>query len=408
MKDTIILVVTGSVAGYKAAELARNLAGKGLRVKVAMTSAAEKFVTPLTFEALTGGPVLRAGFPQPGEEPMAHINFSRGARLALIAPATADILGKLAHGVADDSVLSMLLACGLPVMAAPAMNTQMYRHPAVQANIALLAERGVEFVGPTSGALACGEEGEGKMEDVETITAAVMKRLGGERDLAGMRVLVTAGGCREPIDPVRYMGNRSSGKMGAAVARMAARRGAQVTLVAAHMETHLPEGVALVRAYTGMEMRDAVGDAFPRCDILVMAAAVTDYRVEHPAGEKVKKKDSMSLDLIRNPDILASVALEKGNRVVAGFAAETEDHLAAGRKKLVAKNLDMIVINDVSRGDIGFGSDFNEATLLTRDGRKMEIARAAKDSVANAVLDEAAAIWRANQGRKKPEAAEAS
>jgi len=409
LKDTVILVVTGSVAAYKSALLARRLMERGLLVKVAMTASAERFITPLTFEALTGLPVLRAGFPQSGQAPMEHINFSRGARLVVIAPATANTLGKLAHGVADDSILSMLLACGLPVMAAPAMNTQMYKHPAVQSNISTLAARGVTFIGPSSGSLACGEEGEGKMEDVETIFAAVMEKLGGVKDLAGARLLVTAGGCQEPIDPVRYIGNRSSGKMGLAVARVAAGRGAEVTLVAAHMEPSLPgtgtpEGIRVIRAQTAVEMQEAVRQEFVRCDILVMAAAVSDYRVESPAAEKVKKKSAMRLDLIENPDILASVALEKGDRVVAGFAAETEDHLASGRKKLMAKNLDLIVINDVSRGDIGFGSDYNEVTLLTRDGKKIEIARATKDVVAGAVLDHAAAIWRASQAMEQPEA----
>jgi len=404
LKDTVILVVTGSVAAFKAAQLARRLMERGLLVKVAMTTAAERFITPLTFEALTGQPVLRAGFPQPGEAPMEHINFSRGARLVVIAPATANTMGKLAHGVADDSVLSMLLASGLPVMVAPAMNTQMYKHPAVQSNINTLAGRGVTFIGPSSGSLACGEEGEGKMEDAEVIAAAVMEKLGGEKDLAGVRLLVTTGGCQEPIDPVRYIGNRSSGKMGVAVAQVAAGRGAEVVLVAAHMETGLPEGMRVVRAHTAMEMQEAVRKEFAQCDILVMAAAVADYQVENPATGKVKKKNSMRLDLVETPDILAGVAMEKGGRVVVGFAAETEDHLASGRKKLMSKNLDLIVINDVSRGDIGFGSDYNEVTLLTRDGKKIEIARASKDMVAGEVLDQAATIWRDSRTVEQPEA----
>ena len=404
MKDTVILVVTGSVAAYKAALLARRLMECGLVVKAAMTAASERFVSPLTFESLTGHPVLRAGFPRPGQPPMEHINFSRGASLVVIAPATANTLGKLAHGLADDSVLSMLLASGLPVMAAPAMNTQMYRHPAVQANIGILAGRDVTFIGPSSGSLACGEQGEGKMEDVETIAAAVVEKLGGKKDLAGVRLLVTAGGCQEPIDSVRFIGNRSSGKMGVAVARQALRRGAEVTLVAAHMETAIPEGLTVVRAFTALEMQAAARQAFIRCDILVMAAAVADYRVVNPATGKVKKKSEMRLDLTENPDILAGLTMDKGSRVVAGFAAETTDHLSSGRKKLMAKNLDLIVINDVSRGDIAFGSDYNEVTLLIRDGRRIDIPRASKDVVAGAVLDNSVEIWRAGRRLEQPEA----
>jgi len=392
-------VVTGSVAAYKAADLARRLMERGLTVKVAMTAAAERFVTPLTFEALTASPVLRAGFPAPGQEPMAHISFSRGARLALVAPATADMLGKMAHGLADDSVSSMLLASGLPMMAAPAMNSQMYAHPAVQANIKTLAQRGVTLLGPASGALACGESGEGKMEDVGAIVDAVMEKLGGDKPMAGLRVLVTAGGCREPIDAVRYIGNRSSGKMGAAVAAEAARRGASVTLVAAHMETHLPQGVAVQRAYTAQQMMEAVRSSFTSCDILVMAAAVTDYKVANPPERKVKKSETARLELEANPDILADIGARKGSRLVVGFAAETDDLLAEGRRKLLAKNMDMVVINDVSRHDIGFGADHNEVTILTRDGRKIEIPRAAKAEVAGAILDQAADILRA--GREK-------
>ena len=398
MKDTVILAVSGSIAAYKAADLARRLMDRGLAVKVAMTAAAERFVTPLTFEALTGGPVLRAGFPAPGEDPMAHITFSRGARLALVAPATADILGKMAHGLATDSVTSMILASGLPVMAAPAMNANMYSHPAVQANILTLKRRGVDIIGPAAGALACGDVGEGKMEDVENIVTAVMEKLGGKRDLAGVKILVTAGGCREPIDPVRFIGNRSSGKMGAALAVEAARRGAEVTLIAAAMETPPPEGVAVLRAYTAGEMSEAVHRLFPAADMLIMAAAVADFRVENPAPAKIKKSERLMLDLTANPDVLAIAGAAKGDRILIGFAAETNDALAEGRKKLMAKNLDMIVINDVSREDIGFGSDDNEAIILTRDGRRIEVPKAPKERVAAAVLDQATAMLKA--GRK--------
>ena len=392
-KDRIILVVTGSVASYKAAELVRRLMEKGAEVRVAMTGAAEKFVSPLLFESLTGQPVLRADFPGPGEDPMSHINFSRGARLVLIAPATANTLGKLACGIAEDQVSSMLLASGLPVMAAPAMNTMMYLHPAVQENLEKLKARGVTFIGPASGGLACGEEGEGKMEDVESIVCAVMEALEIKKDLAGKRMLVTAGGSREPIDPVRFISNRSSGKMGVAIASAAARRGAQVRLVAAAMETPIPEGISVERAYTAAEMLEAVTRSLEWCDALVMAAAVADYQVASPALQKVKKDGRMELALDPAPDILAAVAKEKGRRLLVGFAAETENAIAGGRKKLFAKNLDMIVINDVSRADIGFGSDQNEVTILARTGAAIAVPRMAKAKVADIILDQVAGLF---------------
>lgn len=383
----IVIGVTGSVAAYKAAELARRLMDENFDVHVAMTAAAEKFVAPLTFEALTGNAVLRAGFPEPGDDPMGHINFTRGAALVLVAPATASFIGKMANGLADDSLGAAILASEAPVMVAPAMNVNMYRHPAVVENIATLAERGVDIIGPARGRLACGDEGEGKMEDVETIVAGTLAFLQRAQDLTGARLIVTAGGTKEPIDAVRYIGNRSSGKMGAAIAEAAARRGADVTLVAAEMSAPVPGGVDVVRVTTAMEMQRELEKLFTGADALVMAAAVGDYHAISVAGAKVKKKDRWDVALAPNPDILAGLGRRRAGQVVIGFAAETENAEKEGREKLLRKNLDMIVVNDVSRPDIGFDSDHNEVILISRDGDVEKTPRRPKGEIAETILD---------------------
>lgn len=402
-KESVVLVVSGSVAAYKAAELARALMELGLDVRVAMTGAAERFITPLTFEALTGGRVLRAGFPEPGEPPMEHITFTRGARLVLAAPATADLIARMAGGLADDNVTSMLLATDLPVIVAPAMNVMMYRHPATQSNIALLASRGVMFVGPESGELACGDEGEGRLAQIPQIITAVREKLSLGDDLAGRKLLITAGGTREPIDAARYIGNRSSGKMGVALARAAARRGAQVTLVAGVMDVEAPANVETVRVESAAAMLDEVERRFPGVDALVMAAAVADYRAEQVSGHKVKKTKRWDLPLVENTDILGRMAERRQNQILAGFAAETHDVEAAGREKLLRKNLDMIVINDVSRADIGFGADDNEVTILTRQGAPERVTKAPKARVADAILDRLVVLI--NNRKRRGEAA---
>ncbi|MBI5815234.1 MAG: bifunctional phosphopantothenoylcysteine decarboxylase/phosphopantothenate--cysteine ligase CoaBC [Nitrospinae bacterium] len=384
----VILGVTGGVAAYKAADLARRLMDLGLGVKVVMTANAEKFVTPLTFEALTGSPVIRAGLPEPGEEPMPHITLGRECSMMIVAPATANIIGKMANGVADDMLSTLLTACGLPVLMAPAMNTKMWQNQPVQDNIEKLKSRGVTVIGPCSGLLACGDEGEGKMAPVEEITAAVADRLGIHRDMIGIKVVVTAGGTREPIDAVRYIGNRSSGKMGVALAREAALRGADVTLIAAAMEACAPDGVNVVKVETAIQMQKAVHIAFEEAHILVMAAAVGDYRVEEVPDKKVKSMEHWQVNLTPNPDILAGAGQRKGDRMTVGFAAETERALEYGREKLAEKNLDMIVVNDVSRRDIGFGSDFNEVTIINKDGVTANIGRDLKENVARKIFDE--------------------
>ena len=384
----IILGVTGGVAAYKAADIARRLMEYGISVRVMMTANAEKFITPLTFEALTGNPVIRAAMPQPGDEPMPHIRAPKESSLILVAPATANIIGKMANGIADDMLSTTLIATDVPIFMAPAMNTKMFLNPAVQSNMERLRARGVGFIGPESGLLACGDEGEGKMSPVDEIVEAATKALGIKRDMAGLNVVVTAGGTREPIDAVRFVGNRSSGKMGAAIAAEAVKRGAHVTFISAAMEVSAPEGVDVVRVETAEQMLEAVKTAFEKAHILVMAAAVGDYKVRDLAEGKVKTKASWDVTLTPNPDIIAAMGKLKEGRMTVGFAAETERAVEYGREKLMAKNMDMIVVNDVSRRDIGFGSDSNEVTIITRSGAAVKIAKDRKERVARKILDE--------------------
>jgi phosphopantothenoylcysteine decarboxylase/phosphopantothenate--cysteine ligase len=387
MNNNILLCVTGGIAAYKACDVARELMRAGCVVRVMMTRAAQDFVTPLTFEALTGKEVIADGVKIPGEGAMPHIESARQADLILVAPATANIIGKYANGIADDMVTTTLLAADTPVLMAPAMNHAMYEQPAVCANIATLAHRGVGFVGPDNGVLACGEEGVGKLAPVEQIVTAALERLQLLRDLAGVKILVTVGGTREPIDAVRFISNRSSGKMGFAIAAAAYRRGAQVTIIAGATEVAPPEGITLIRVERAEEMLSAVTDHFAGCDALFMTAAVGDYQVANRAGNKVKSKQSWDISLVANPDILATVTPIKGERIVVGFAAETDDAIDYGRKKLLNKNLDMIVINDVSRPDIGFATDDNEVTIITRSGEPLFVPKASKAKVAAAIIN---------------------
>lgn len=396
----IILGVTGGVAAYKAADIARRLMDKGLAVQVVMTANAEAFITPLTFEALTGLPVLRSVMPSPGEEPIPHIALPREAEMILVAPATANIIGKLAGGVADDTLSTLLLASGLPTVIAPAMNTKMYENAAVQENIEKLKKRGIRFIGPAAGLLACGDEGAGKLADVDDITAAVSETLALRRDMEGVKILVTAGGTREPVDPVRFIGNRSSGKMGLAIAEAAFRRGADVTLVAAAMETQTPKEIKTIRVQTAEEMLREVDSRFDDTNVLIMTAAVGDYRVLKTAGRKVKKGERRTIALTENPDILARMGERKRGQTLVGFAAETDNVVEYGKEKLISKNLDMIVANDVSRDDIGFGSDYNEVAVITRGGDVARIPRARKSEIADNVLDKVMEILKS---KRKPE-----
>jgi phosphopantothenoylcysteine decarboxylase / phosphopantothenate---cysteine ligase len=390
----ITLGVTGGVAAYKAAELVRRLQQDGFTVQVVMTRSAREFVTPLTFAALSGQKVITDLFAESGgeanlESAIEHIAVAQRTDLLLIAPATADVIAKFARGIADDFLTTLHLASTAPVVIAPAMNVNMWNHPATQENLEMLRARGVHVVQPDEGYLACGMTGPGRLAGQEAIVAAVRDVLKLKRDLEGESVLVTAGPTCEDLDPVRYITNRSSGKMGYAVAEAAARRGARVVLVSGPTTLDTPGGVERVSVRTALEMEQAVGQHFSRATIGIFAAAVADYRPAEPLSQKLKRsKDPLTLKLEPNPDILASFAKEKGARLVVGFAAET-DHVAENaRKKLSAKNADLIVANDVTQDGAGFDLDTNVVTLLARDGRDLALPKMTKREVAERILDE--------------------
>lgn len=392
----ITLGVTGGIAAYKSAELVRRLQDEGHSIQVVMTRAAREFITPLTFAALSGQRVITDLFSnQPGGEgsldsAIDHIVVAQRTDLLLVAPATADILAKFARGVADDFLSTMYLAVTAPVVVAPAMNVNMWQHPTTQENVATLRARGVRIVDPSAGYLACGMIGAGRLAEQEEILKAVREVLQAEQDLVREVVLVTAGPTCEDIDPVRYLTNRSSGKMGYAVAEAAARRGAKVVLVSGPTSLDVPPDVERVEIRSAEEMQRTVQERFAGCTIAVFAAAVADYRPVEKASQKMKRgKDGMTLRLEPNPDILAGVAREKGGRLVVGFAAETENVAGNARKKLTQKNADIIVANDVSAEGAGFDYDTNIVTLFSRDGRDLPLPRLSKTEVAERILDEA-------------------
>jgi len=387
----VLLGISGGIAAYKSAELVRRLQQRGHSVQVAMTRAAQIFVTPTTLATLSGAPVLRDLFgAEPGTETVIeHIAAAQAAEVAVVAPATAHILARMAHGLADDYLTTLLLATPAPVIAAPAMNVQMWRHPATQSNLAILRERGVRIVDPEAGFLACGMEGEGRMAELDAIVAAAEAAPARQQDLAAETVLITAGPTREPLDPVRYLTNRSSGRMGYALAEAARRRGARVILISGPSAEPAPAGVELTRVVTAEEMAAASLAAFPRCTLAILAAAVADYRPARPSATKIKKHAaSLSLELERTPDILATMGERKRGQLLIGFAAETEPAEAHSnaREKLRKKNADLIVLNDVSRADIGFDVSDNAVTLVTEAGAEV-LERASKMHIAHQVLD---------------------
>jgi phosphopantothenoylcysteine decarboxylase/phosphopantothenate--cysteine ligase len=390
----ITLGVTGGVAAYKAAELVRRLQQDAFTIQVIMTRGAREFITPLTFAALTGQKVITDLFAESGgeanlESAIEHIAVAQRTDLLLVAPATADVIAKFAHGVADDFLTTLYLASTAPVVVAPAMNVNMWNHAATQENAEVLRARGVKIVDPDEGYLACGMTGAGRLAGQAAIVAAVREALHAVRDFAGEKVLVTAGPTRENVDPVRYLTNRSSGKMGYAVAEAAARRGALVILVSGPTSLEVPAGVERVDVQTAEEMHRAVLEKVATCSIAIFAAAVSDYRPAQPNGQKIKRtKDSLTLSLEPTPDILASVARNKGERFLVGFAAETEHVAENARKKLAAKNADLIVANDVSAEGAGFDHDTNIVTLFARDGRDLALPRMSKSEVAQRILDE--------------------
>jgi phosphopantothenoylcysteine decarboxylase/phosphopantothenate--cysteine ligase len=391
----ITLGVTGGVAAYKAAELVRRLQQENFTVQVVMTRAAREFVTPLTFAALSGQKVITDLFAASEngeanlESAIEHIAVAQRTDLLLVAPATADILAKFARGIADDFLTTLYLASTAPVILAPAMNVNMWNHEATQANVKLLRDRGVEIVAPDEGYLACGMVGAGRLAGQEDILAAVRSVLHTHRDLANEWVLVTAGPTCEDLDPVRYLTNRSSGKMGYAVAAAAAQRGAKVMLISGPTALETPQGVTRIDVRTATEMHAAVVARFPQCSVAIFAAAVADYRPATSAGKKIKRgKESITLEFEPTVDILATVAKEKGHRVLVGFAAET-DHVAENaRKKLSSKNADLIVANDVTAEGAGFDVDTNMVTMFAADGRDVALPKLPKAEVAQRILDE--------------------
>src|SRR5271169_5698870 len=364
----IALGVSGGIAAYKAAELVRQLQDRGVRVQVVMTAAAQEFVRPLTFAALSGEKVITDLFGAGAEQPnidsaVEHIAVAQSIDALVVAPATADVLAKFAQGIANDFLSTLYLATTAPVVVAPAMNVNMWEHPATRANVEILKQRGVRVVEPDAGYLACGMTGPGRLAANETIVAAVMQALGAAQDLAGETVLITAGPTREKIDPVRYLTNRSSGRMGYAIAEAALRRGARVLLVSGPTAIAAPGAAELTPVESAEEMRQAVLKLLPEATIVIKTAAVADFRPKAVAEQKIKRKGAMTLELEPTADILTAVARRKTSQVVVGFAAETENVLENARKKLASKSLDAIVVNDVSREGIGFDSDRNAVTI---------------------------------------------
>ena len=384
MKDKKVVVgVTGGIAAYKAAELVRLLMKAGAHTQVAMTAHATKFVTPLTFEALSENRVVWNMW-DPGTAPMDHINWGQDADLVIIAPATADFVGKMANGLGDDFLSTMVIAATAKVLVCPSMNARMFLSAAVQQNLAVLKERGYRVMTPGEGELACGVEGPGRLPEPADILE-LARGLVRDQDLAGMKILVTAGATMEPIDPVRYLTNRSSGKMGYALANMAALRGAEVTLVSGPGNLKPPVNVNFLGVKTTEEMRQAVVDGRLRHDVIIKAAAVLDYRPREVAEQKMKQEDGpQTLQLERTPDILAELGRLRGDSpcVLVGFAAETEELLVHAAQKLKKKNLDMIVANDVSRKDAGFDTDTNLVKIIHRDGRVEDLPLMSKQDVA--------------------------
>ena len=405
----IALGVSGGIAAYKAAEIVRHLQDRGVRVQVIMTAAAQEFVRPLTFAALSGEKVITGMFGSSAEEPnldsaVEHIAVAQSIDCLLVAPATADTIAKFAQGIANDFLSTTYLATKAPIVIAPAMNVNMWEHPATRENLEILRKRGVHIVEPGSGYLACGMIGAGRLAEPEQIVAETLARLGVSQDLAGKTVLITAGPTHEAIDPVRYLGNRSSGKMGYALAEAALRRGAKVILVSGPTALQPPSAAETIFIETAQQMRTAVLDRWEQADLIIMAAAVADYHVKAVATQKLKRDGVRELQLEPNPDILAdlgSLRQAAGNSkpMLIGFAAETDHLLDNARAKLKKKAVDAIVLNDVSRPGIGFNSDRNEVTIVTANGTRA-IPEASKLDVAGKILDAALQLRREKSSAK--------
>jgi phosphopantothenoylcysteine decarboxylase/phosphopantothenate--cysteine ligase len=406
----VALGVCGGIAAYKAAEIVRLLQDRGIRVQVVMTGAAQEFIRPLTFAALSGEKVITGMFSASvaGEvttpnidSAIEHIAVAQSIDALLVAPATADVIAKFAQGIANDFLTTLYLATTAPVVMAPAMNVNMWNHPATQANLEILRARGVKIVDPGSGYLACGMTGSGRLAENETIVAAVMEALGASQDLSGETLLITAGPTREKIDPVRYLTNRSSGRMGYGLAEAALRRGARVLLVTGPTSLTPPGAAEVTEVESAEEMRRAVLRLFPEATIAIMTAAVSDYRPCEVAPHKIKRDGATTLELQPTADILRELSNQKQSQIMVGFAAETENVLENARKKLISKSLDAIVVNDVSREGIGFDSDRNAVTIITQT-EVIEVPETTKWEVAQRVLDQVVRLRIANKERLSP------
>jgi len=387
----IALGVCGGIAAYKAVEVLRGLQRAGCVVRVAMTKRACEFVQPLTFRALSGSHVVVDDYAPDNPDPIAHITFSQTTDLLLVAPATANVIAKFANGIADDFLSSTYLACTAPVLVAPAMNTTMWEHPATQRNLDQLRADGVHIMDPDAGEMACKTIGPGRLSEPDRIVAAALEILGSSRvkDLTGERLLITVGATREEIDPVRFISNRSSGRMGFALAEAAIKRGAEVTVVRGVTTVEAPAGVRVIKALSAEEMSRAVAGESANTSVFIGAAAIADYRPSERAGEKIKKsEETLTLTLERTPDVLSQVAASRSNgMLVIGFAAETENVVENAIDKLRRKNLDAIVANDVTRADAGFDTTTNAVTIITKDGEPVELPVMSKLEAANRILD---------------------
>ena len=389
---TVALGVCGGIAAYKAVEVLRGLQKAGCIVRVAMTKRACEFVQPLTFRALSGNHVVVDDYAPDNPDPIAHITFSQTVDLLLVAPATANIIAKFANGIADDFLSSTYLACTAPVLIAPAMNTTMWEHPATQRNVERLRADGVHFVAPDAGEMACGTIGPGRLSEPDRIVAAALEILAAAKapaDLSGERLLITAGATREEIDPVRFISNRSSGKMGFALAEAALKRGADVTVVAGITTATPPAGVRIINALSAQEMSEVVARETANASVFIGAAAIADYRPAQRADQKIKKtRDAITLTLERTPDVLSQVAAARTNgMLVVGFAAETENVVENAKEKLRVKKLDAIVANDVTRADSGFDTATNAITIITKDNNSVALPTLSKREAADRILD---------------------
>jgi len=393
----VIVGVTGSIAAYKSAELVRKLKQRGADVTAVMTPAASRFISPLTLETLSGRPVASELFPAARRPEILHISLAKWADLVVVAPATANIIGKVAAGIADELLATVIMATQAPVLFAPAMNTAMFSNPILTANVSKLRQYGYQFVEPEVGELACGEEGKGRLAPIETILEAIEELSSRSSELSGKKVLVTAGRTEEELDPVRFLTNRSSGKMGYALASEAKRRGADVILVSGPSHLSSPPGVRFISVRNAEQMSQKVKHWFPWCDVLLMAAAVADFRPRGKAASKIKKVRVLSLQLEKTPDILLEVKPLKGNKIIAGFALETEDGLANARQKLKTKGLDFIVLNTPA----ALGADTNQATILGTDGHTEQLPQMSKQEVARRILDRVVVLLRTRELNSK-------